>query len=66
MILSLFLVRERNQPLGFVLAECEWLLHIDVASPFQAKRRDIEMAFRRRRNVNNIGLAIAQQLMSGH
>src|SRR5271157_2314811 len=45
---------ECNQRAGIVLAECEWLLHINVAPRFQAMPGDIEMAFRRRRDVNDI------------
>src|SRR6266446_2211015 len=48
------LLRDRNQSSGFPLVNCEWLLHVDVASPFQAKLGKFEMAFRRGGDVNNI------------
>src|SRR5208283_473847 len=47
-------VRECNQPLRLSLVKCEWLFHIDVAPGFQAKLGDLEMALRRRRDMNNI------------
>src|SRR2546422_4104285 len=51
-----------NKSLGLLLMECEWLLHIDVASAFQANPRNIEMAFRRRRDVDNVWSGVTQKI----
>src|SRR5690348_3195252 len=48
------LFRDRDQCSGFPLVDCERLLDVDVASPFQAKLGNFEMAFRRRSDVNDI------------
>src|SRR5271157_3577138 len=53
--------RKRHEHAGLLGVEREWLLHIDVASPFQAKLGYIEMALRRRRDVNNIGCGVTQE-----
>src|SRR5437660_10125232 len=54
-------VGQCNKSLGLLLMECEWLLHIDVASAFQANPRDIVMAFRRRRDMDNVRSSITQE-----
>src|SRR5664279_954682 len=54
------LVRERYESVGVLGVERKWLLHIDVASPFQAKPGDIKMALGRRRNVHNIWRDVTQ------
>src|SRR6266571_1688490 len=59
--LESLLIGECNKYLGFFCVEREWFLHIDVASPFQAKPRNIEMAFRRRRDVNNVWPGVTQK-----
>ena len=55
------LIGKCNKYLGLLRVECDWLLHIDVASPFQAKPSNIEMAFRRRGDVNHVWFGIIQQ-----
>src|SRR5258708_24607687 len=58
---ELSFVRECNQFSGVVLAKCKWLPQIHVASPFQAELRNIEMAFRRHCDVNNVWLGVSQE-----
>src|SRR5207245_10456840 len=55
------LIGECNKYLGLLRVECDWLLHIDVASPFQAKPSNIEMAFRRRGDVNHVWPSVTQK-----
>ena len=57
-----FLIGEFNQFPGFVLVDREWLFHIDVAAPVQAEFRDTKVAFRRRGNVDHVGLGFTQKL----
>src|SRR5207245_9436184 len=59
--LESLVIGECNKYLGFFCVECEWFLHIDVASPFQTKPRNIEMAFRRCRDVNNVWAGVTQK-----
>src|SRR5882724_1536103 len=56
-----FLVRQGNQCSRLSLVNCKRLLHIDVASPFQAQLRNLKMALRGRRDVNNVGPSFAQE-----
>src|SRR5213593_506474 len=59
--LEFLLIGECNKYLGLLLVECEWLLHIDVTSTFQAKPRNFKMAFRRRRDVNDVWTGVTQK-----
>src|SRR2546427_724657 len=59
--LESLLIGECHKYLGLFCVECEWFLHIDVASLFQAKPRNIEMAFRRCRDVNNVWAGVTQK-----
>ena len=54
-------VGERDESPRLLLTECDWLLHIDVASSFQAKARNSEMALGRRRDVNNVRPGVTQK-----
>src|SRR3989454_12325035 len=54
-------VGQCNKSLGLLLMECKWLLHIDVTSALQANPRDIEMAFRRRRDMDNVRSGVTQE-----
>src|SRR6266571_2546895 len=59
--LEFLLIGECNKSFGLFCVECDWLLHVDVASAFQAKSGNIEVAFRRRRDVNNVWPGITQE-----
>src|SRR5206468_6220538 len=56
------LIREGNEDSGLLRVERERLLHIDVASPLETGPGDIEMAFRRRRDVNDVWSGVIQQV----
>src|ERR1035438_4543323 len=55
-------VRKRNQRLRVGLAKHEGLFHVDIAPQLKAELRDAEMAFRWRRDVDNIGFGFTQKL----
>src|SRR6266436_2351860 len=56
------LIGECDQLSGLGLINCEWLLDIDVASTFETNSRNVKMAIRRSRDMNNIWLSITQKL----
>jgi hypothetical protein len=48
-------LRQPQELFGLSRVNREWLLHVDMAPVFQTLSRDLKVALRRRRDVNNVG-----------
>src|SRR5437016_10574886 len=59
--LQLGLVGECYENVGLLGVDGERLLHVDVGSPLEASLREREVAFRWRRNVDNVWPSLTQE-----
>src|SRR5438093_10330045 len=55
------LIGECDKSFGLLRVERDRLLHIDMAPALEAQPSDLEMALRRRRNVNDVGPGVTQK-----
>ena len=61
--LQAFRLREGDQRVRLPGVDGERLFHVDVGSSLQAEPRELEVALRRRRDVNHVRLLVGQHIL---